>query len=101
MLYVIRKITSFYDNVNKKYPHTYSYEDVDRDVLRVYNEALKVATNELWRKNDMKSVRGWDNYNVEYSNKTGWYFAYKIKNNVIYIEDAENHRNMSEEAFRC
>jgi hypothetical protein len=94
------RIRQFYYNVMLKYPNTYFPDDVSRDVGRIHKELLKVATNELWHKNDMKSIRGWEHYNVDYSNKTGWYFAFRIENNIIYIEDAENHRNMSEEAFK-
>ncbi|GHT32953.1 hypothetical protein FACS189434_05960 [Bacteroidia bacterium] len=97
---VYDRIRIFYDNAMRKYPNTYFPADADRDTDRVMEEVYKVTTNELWHKNDIKSVRGWENYLVDYSKETGWYFAYKIENDIIYIEDAENHRNMSEEAFK-
>ena len=33
---------------------------------------------------------------VDYSKDTGWYFAYTIENDIVYIADAENYRNMYE-----
>jgi hypothetical protein len=54
-----------------------------------------VGVNELLKKNN-SIIREWLEYSVDYSKKTGWYFAYRIENDIIYINDAENFRNMSD-----
>ena len=92
---VYSRISQFYQNARLKYPHTYSAQDSVKDTNKVFDELYKVGTNELLKKNN-SVIRSWSGYLVDYSKTTGWYFAYEIRNNIIYIEEAENFRNMSE-----
>ena len=92
---VQNRIFQFYQNARLKYSHTYSAQDSVRDANKVYDELYKVGTNELLKKNN-SVIRSWSGYLVDYSKATGWYFAYEIRNNIIFIEEAENFRNMSE-----
>ena len=90
---VHNRIKQFYYNAMLKYPNTYFPDDADRDIYKVTNELMKVGTR-LWKKNNNILLK-WENYFVDYSKVTGWYFAYRIEENTIYIEDVENYRNMS------
>lgn len=88
------RIHKFYYNAMLKYPNTYYPDDADRDIIKVVSELHKVGTR-LWHKNDSILSR-WDGYLVDYSTKVKWYFAYRIEDNAVYVEDAENYRNMSD-----
>ncbi|KAA6301519.1 MAG: hypothetical protein EZS26_002263 [Candidatus Ordinivivax streblomastigis] len=87
------KIYNFYLNVAKKYKHAWSMEESIRHVEKVTQEAYKVGTQLSKREPYFRP--NWRNYSVDYSKATGWYFAYRIENDTIYVEDAENYRNMS------
>jgi hypothetical protein len=86
------KIYTFYLNVAKKYKYTWSMEDSIMRIDKVSQEAYKVGTELAKRRPGF--IRRWIGYSVDYSKATGWYFAYKIEDGVIYVEDAENYRNM-------
>ena len=91
---VYYRIRQFYDNARLKYPNTYSRDDADRDIDKVHDELYKVGA-QLWKKKNC-ILQKWRGYCVDYSRATKWYFAYRIENEIIYIEDAENYRNMSD-----
>jgi tRNA U34 2-thiouridine synthase MnmA/TrmU len=97
---VYNNISRFYYNVRRKYPNTNSYKQVLDQINKVYNEAYNVGTK-LQKVNPSTTyvISKWKGYNVDYSKNTGWYFAYKIQNNTVYVYDAENGRNMSDEAY--
>ena len=86
---VKRKIVRFYYNVTKKYPNTYSLEDAHKDAIKTskdFNFIHTSYTKEEWTNNNYKVVR----------NKSGWYFAYYLKDGGMYIMDVDNFRNMKE-----
>ncbi|GHV68115.1 hypothetical protein FACS1894199_14880 [Bacteroidia bacterium] len=87
------KIIRFYYNAAKKWKHAWSMEDSHRYIDKVHDEAYKVGTQLPTKKDSV--LYKWKNYKVAYSKKTGWYFAFRIVDDTIYIEDAENYRNMS------
>ena len=83
------KIISFYNNVIKKYPNTYTIFDAIKDATKSYNDkkfTLTEITKQKWSINQYKVVR----------NSCVWYFAYYIDNDTAYVVDAENYRNMKE-----
>ena len=93
---VPNRIQQFYDNAMLKYPNTYFSDNADKDIDKVRGELYKVGTQLLNKKNH--GITKWNNYQVDFSQNTGWYFAYTVKNNAVFVYDAENYRNMSNNA---
>jgi len=93
---VYTRIIGFYYNSMSKYEHTYFPDEADRDIDKVADELYKVGTNEMLA--TTSALSKWKGYDVCRSKDTGWYYAYKIQNNVVYVYDAENYRNMSDNA---
>ncbi|MDR0844650.1 MAG: hypothetical protein LBN71_05465 [Tannerella sp.] len=94
---VYYRIQQFYNNARLKYPNTYSYTDAFNDYKKVEKELAKVGT-QLYKKNNT-IIQRWLDYQVDYSRDTGWYFAYRVEQDTIYVYDAENARNMSDSAM--
>jgi hypothetical protein len=80
----------------KKYPNTYNIYDAEKDWNRVRNEIYKVGISLIPSDTTLPK---WKEYNVCRSKLTNWYFAYKIQNDTVYVYDAENGNNMSDEAY--
>ena len=97
---VYNKISKFYYNVRIKYPNTNSYQNVLDQINKVYNETYKVGT-QLRKINPTTSyiISRWKGYNIDCSDETGWYFAYKVDGETIYVYDAVNYKNMSDKAY--
>jgi hypothetical protein len=89
---VHKRIQPFYYNAILKYPNTYSPDNADKDIDKVHNELYKIGVSLI---NSDISLPKWEKYSVCRSKLTNWYFAYKIQNDIVYIYDAENGRNMS------
>lgn len=87
--FISQRIADFYINAKTyKYNHTYDWDDVFNDIRLVHNDNKLVPTD--------KTTPNWLNagYNVA-RNKRGWAFAYTIEDDVMYIHDAENCRNLT------
>lgn len=83
------KITKFYFNAKlKKYKHSYGWEEVFKDIQLSSQDKNLIPTNKT--KQDWLSI----GYNVA-RNKRGWAFAYTVKEDIMYIYDAENCRNLT------
>ena len=67
------KIRSFYKNVAKKYRHTYSLEDMERNVRDAFFAI-------------------WAGYHMANTDK--WYYAYVIEGDTIKVVDACHAQNM-------
>ena len=93
---VYSRIQQFYYNVILKYPNTYSYEDAERDKNNVISELRKVGISLIPSNTTLPK---WKGYSVCRSKLTNWYFAYKIQNDIVYVYDAENGKNMSDKAY--
>ena len=91
---VYQRIRKFYDNAMLKYPNSYFPDEADRNVDKVCDEIYKVGTLPKVNPNTSFVPKTWAGYFVSRSD-TGWYFAYKIQGNTVYIYDAANHTNMS------
>ncbi len=82
------KISSFYKNVAKKYVHTYSYQQMQKNIDET-KQAIFQIENGLSRRNP--TIKRWNGYYMATTNfrkRKQWYFAYKIQNNTIHVVDA-------------
>ncbi len=85
----LRRIWSFYRNVSLKYSHTYSLEDMHRNV-RFAIESCYLIENTLARRKP--TLQRWDGCFMAKAGK--WYYAYVIDGNTIIIKDACHQQNM-------
>ena len=83
------KIRSFYTNVAKKYRHTYSYEDMERNVRDAFF-AIHAIERTLPRR--QPTISRWANYHMANAGK--WYYAYVIDGDTIKVVDACHAQNM-------
>ena len=86
------KIRQFYVNVAKKYRHTYSFEDLERNVHHAVFDCYYIE-NTLHRR--MPTIKRWEGYFM--ANTEKWYYAYKIEGDTITITDACHAQNMHED----
>ena len=88
---VVGKIRSFYGNVARKYRHTYSYEDMERNVrdavLSVYQIEESLPRRE-------PTISRWAGCYM--ANTDRWYYAYRIDGDTIIVMDACHVQNMHE-----
>ena len=98
--WVFNTIYQYYDDAILAHPNTYTSDDAHRDWDRVSNEVCKVGTK-LRKVNPNTSfiISRWNGFYVDCSDKTGWYFAYKIEGNIIHVYDAVKHDNMDDKAY--
>ena len=87
----INKIIRFYQNVAKKYRHTYSKELMAQNINDAIDSMYKIE-NSLQRRKP--TISRWKNYFMANTNK--WYYAYMINNNTITVIDACHSQNMKE-----
>lgn len=83
------KIRSFYTNVAKKYRHTYSYEDMERNVRDAFF-AIYAIERTLPRR--QPTISRCANYHMANAGK--WYYAYVIDGDTIKVVDACHAQNM-------
>ena len=84
-----RKIFSFYQNVAKKYRHTYDKDDLKRDVQNADFSIFRIENGLLRRK---PTISRWARYYMANTDK--WYFAYTIDGDTITVVDARHAQNM-------
>lgn len=95
--YVVKRhasmaIWAFYRNVALKYLHTYSDEDLIRNVRDAVRSMYRIETSLLRRK---PIIKRWQGYHMA---KAGnWYYAYTIDGDTITIHDACHRQNMHDE----
>lgn len=87
------KIESFYMNVALKYRHTYSYEDMEKDVNKAYFNAFGIERTLLRRK---PTPERWQHEGWHMANAGTWYYAYIIDGDTIKIQDTCHEQNMHE-----
>lgn len=85
------KIRSFYKNVAKKYRHTYSLEDMERNVRDVFFAIYAIERSSPRRK---PTLSKWSGYHMANAGK--WYYAYIIEGDTIKVVDACHAQNMHE-----
>ena len=90
--WVYEKIKEFYDNAEKEH----EFWDSTNKVIEVYDEVEKVGSGQLFK--TKKTLPKWKGYTVERSD-TGWYFAYRIENGVVYVYSVEHARSMTPKSY--
>lgn len=109
-----RKIFSFYQNVAKKYRHTYDKDDLKRDVQNAVFSIFRIENGLLRREPTISQWAGYQwpiptrlrlsEYNAksylsivereQARAKLKWYFAYTIDGDTITVVDARHAQNM-------
>ena len=84
-----RNIYTFYQNVAKKYHHTYDKDDLKRNVYDALQSIYEIERTLLRRK---PTLSRWKGYHMANTDK--WYFAYTIDGDTITIVDACHAQNM-------
>lgn len=77
---VVQKITLFYENVAKKYVHTYSYENMRKNIVEAYE---KIYTIERSLPRCKPTLDRWKGLYMAHADS--WYYAYKIDGDTIVI----------------
>lgn len=85
----IQKIRTFYNNVARKYRHTYSYEDMERNVRDAFFSIYQIEKTLLRR---TPLLQRWEGCLM--ANTDRWYYAYKIEGDTIVVVDACHAQNM-------
>ena len=86
-----RKITTFYNNVGKKYKHTYSKELMHKNIDEAVDAMFQIERSLLRRK---PTISRWNGYYMANTDK--WYFAYLFDGETVTIVDACHAQNMHE-----
>jgi hypothetical protein len=87
----LSRIKSFYRNVALKYKHTYSFEEMERDVRGAVFYIYAIERTLPRRK---PTIRRWQGYYMANTDK--WYYAYKIEGDTIIVVDACHAQNMQD-----
>ena len=85
------QIESSYLHVALKYRHTFTYEDLNRNVKQAISNALHIEQSLLRRK---PTIERWQQEGWHMAHEGKWYYAYTIKEDTITIEDACHEQNM-------
>ena len=83
------QIRSFFKNVAKKYRHTYSYEDMERNVRDAFFAIYAIECSLPRRK---PTLSRWTGYHMANTDK--WYYPYTIEGDMITVVDACHAQNM-------
>jgi len=84
-----RKIRLFYQNVARKYRHTYDIDDFIRNVQNAVFGIYQIEKTLLRRE---PTLTRWAGYHM--ANKGKWYYAYIIEGDTIIVVDACHAQNM-------
>lgn len=90
-----RKIYTFYQNVAKKYRHTYDKDDMKRNAHDALFSMYEIERTLLRRE---ATLTRWKGYYMANTDK--WYFAYTIDGDTITVRDACHAQNMHESSAR-
>ena len=84
-----QEIRAFYVNVALKYQHTYSYDDLERNVHDALFSIYGIE-NTLPRR--QPTIKRWKGYHMANTDK--WYFAYTFDGETVTVVDACHAQNM-------
>lgn len=87
-----RKIRLFYQNVAKKYKHTYDFNDLVRDIEAAVMSVYQIEKTLLRRE---PLLSRWAGYYMANTDK--WYYAYTFDGETVTVVDACHAQNMHEE----
>lgn len=98
----LQSISTFYHNVRKKYKHTYSKEQMEKNIDEVCDAIQSIKDNgkvPILQKHKIKGYKEatWKRRGT----KVDWYFEYKVETDenidyIIHVYEAINFRNMHE-----
>ena len=86
-----RKIFTFYQNVAKKYRHTYDKDDMKRNAHDAIFSMYEIERTLLRRE---PILTRWKGYYMANTDK--WYYAYTIDGDTITVRDSCHAQNMHE-----
>lgn len=89
---VFNNIDSFYENVALKYVNTYSFEQMEKNILDAYRSMYKIENGLLRRS---PTISRWNGYYM--ANTKKWYYAYTINGDTITVVDVCHAQNMHED----
>ena len=92
---VLHEIDTFYYNMWQKYKHSWGEEEIIKLISDTYNDINKLSTIKVHRKSTKEE---W--YGLFMANIDKWYFAYRIEDDTIYVEDACHSQNMHEIVYK-
>ena len=87
----VRNIRAFYRNVALKYRHTYSFEDMERNIREAIFYIYAIERTLPGRK---PTISRWGDYYMANTDK--WYYAYIIEGDTVIVVDACHAQNMHE-----
>ena len=85
------RIRSFYGNVARKYCHTYTFEDMERNIRVAVRSIYRIEDGLARRK---PTISRWNGLHM--ANTSRWYYAYRIDGDIITVVDACHAQNMHE-----
>lgn len=83
------RIRSFYGNVARKYRHTYSFEDMERNIRDAVLSIYRIEDTLPRREPTISRWKG-----LHMANTSRWYYAYRIEGDTIVVVDACHAQNM-------
>lgn len=87
----LKNIRIFYRNVALKYRHTYSFEDMERNIR---DAIFYIYAIERTLPRRQPTISRWDGFYMANTDK--WYYAYTIDGDIITVVDACHAQNMHE-----
>ena len=88
-----QKIRSFYQNVGRKYKHTYDAADFKRNVFDALKDIYRIE-NGLLRRDP--TLARWKDKGYNMANTDKWYYAYTFDGETVTVVDACHSQNMHE-----
>ena len=87
------QIEMFYLHVSLKYRHTYSLEDMERNVKQAVFDAYQIEQTLLRRR---PTIPRWQQEGWHMAAAGHWCYAYTIEGDTVIIQDACHEQNMHE-----
>ena len=85
------RVRSFYGNVARKYRHTYTFEDMERNIRDAVLSIYRIEDSLLRREPTVSRWKG-----LYMANTARWYYAYRIDGDTITVVDACHAQNIHE-----
>ena len=101
MTYIIRprasyEIRQFYLNVAKKFKNDYSLDLLNKNIDDALNAIYQIENGIPRRRPILARWKGLYMASYMVNGKTRWNYAYRIEDDIVYIEDACHAQNMNE-----
>ncbi|MBR6035338.1 MAG: hypothetical protein IKP41_00075 [Bacteroidaceae bacterium] len=97
----IQDIATFYANVRKKYPNTWTDDDVDNSIDKTIDAITTAALQYVSERQPLLTQLKQDGITEPTpSSDKKWYFTAQIEDDVIIVDNAIYYSNMSNRAYR-